>query len=498
MFSVMTKRAAMSTRASTASSSAALMTAMLLAVTLASSPSALANTAPVANAGPPVTIAMPMDNATFTGSATDDGLPAGSALTLTWEFVNGPPGPANSPGAVLSATTGATTTARFTGGPGTYTFNFNASDGELVGTSTLTVTVEPNVSVYPGAIDSTVDFGWERIAPAAASMNEALLNQARDYSLTAGVTGNEAGYIIRGGRLVYSWGNVGTRFEMKSTTKSIGGLALLLGLDEGNITLADKAAAKLPVFGIDPPVTVTAGSLADISVLQLATHTAGFSKSDAPQTLQLNFVPGSTWSYSDQGLNWLADVLTQTYATDLNALLGARVYAPLGITATDLTWRDNAFRSVDLSVNGTPVRRREFASGINANVNAMARLGLLMLRQGAWGNLQILSNGAVATAHTPPAEVATATISDPAGFPGATTNYGVLWWTNATGQMAGVPADAYWAWGLHETLIVVVPSLDLVIARAGDRSWRANPEDWNADYNVLQPFIAPIVQSVIQ
>jgi CubicO group peptidase (beta-lactamase class C family) len=71
-----------------------------------------------------------------------------------------------------------------------------------------------------------------------------------------------------------------------------------------------------------------------------------------------------------------------------------------------------------------------------------------------------------------------------------------LWWTNTTGQMSGVPTDAYWAWGLHETLIVVVPSLDLVIARAGDHSWHTGPEEWNANYAVLQPFIGPIVQSI--
>ena len=63
-------------------------------------------------------------------------------------------------------------------------------------------------------------------------------------------------------------------------------------------------------------------------------------------------------------------------------------------------------------------------------------------------------------------------------------------------RIAGVPTDAYWAWGLHETFIIVIPSKDLVIARAGDHAWHpTNSEHWNGDYQVLAPFITPIVQA---
>ncbi len=88
-----------------------------------------------------------------------------------------------------------------------------------------------------------------------------------------------------------------------------------------------------------------------------------------------------------------------------------------------------------------------------------------MLNQGAWGNTQLLSNASVATARTPPAQVASAINVDSVNYPHATANYGVLWWTNKDGLMTSVPTDAYWAWGLHETFIIVIPSKNLVIAR---------------------------------
>lgn len=63
-----------------------------------------------------------------------------------------------------------------------------------------------------------------------------------------------------------------------------------------------------------------------------------------------------------------------------------------------------------------------------------------------------------------------------------------------------VPRDAYWAWGLGDSLIVVIPSLDLVIARTGndpdDTTLPQLRADWNGDFDVLVPFVTPIAQSV--
>ena len=455
------------------------------------------NTAPVTIASD-IVIELPTDSANLTGSAADDGLPSGNVLSYTWEWVTGPSGPNNTPGVRIANANTAWTSARFAGGAGEYTLRFKASDGSLSGESTVRVTVKPNPLVYPNAPKSGSS-GWDIVTPADEGMDVAKLDEARDYSLAAGQTGDEAGIITRHGRVVYTWGNTFKKYEAKSTTKSMGGLALLLALDDEKLALSDKASAKLPVFGTSPAVDTSpapSGSLNDISLLQLATHTAGFSKSDQASTLKLLYTPGSTWSYSDQGLNWLADVLTQTYAQDLQPLMFSRVFNTLGIRAADVTWRNNAFRSQTLNVNGVTVARREFASGISADVDAMARVGLLMLRRGVWKDDLILSNAVTDLAHHPRQEVASATNADPANFTEATKNYGVLWWTNATGAMPGVPRDAYWAWGLHETFIIVIPSLDIVVARTGDHAWHPKQEDWNGDYSVIEPFFTPIVESV--
>jgi CubicO group peptidase (beta-lactamase class C family) len=331
---------------------------------------------------------------------------------------------------------------------------------------------------------------WVTATPAEMNMTAAKLDAARDYSLIGG----GSGLIVRRGRVVYSWGDTAARYTVKSATKSIGGMALGLALDDGRLQLADSAQMHLSTFGVPPQGNAATGWLDQITILQLATHTAGFKKPGG--FIPLQFEPGTTWFYSDGGANWLADVLTQVYAEDLNSLLFSRVWSNIGITSEMLVWRENSFRTEKL--NG--VMRREISSGIEASVDALARIGYLFLRRGEWDGHRLLSESFVDLVRTPRPETTRATNGEPQDFPTATENYGVLWWTNTSGEMPGVPRDAYWAWGLGDNLIVVIPSLDLVIARTGN-----NPDDpslpqlrteRNGDYAVLEPLLTPIVESV--
>src|SRR5687768_8699679 len=77
---------------------------------------------------------------------------------------------------------------------------------------------------WPGA-------AWTTVAPAQAGMDASKLRQARDYALTGG----GSGYVTRGGRLVLSWGDPKRRYDLKSTTKSIGVTALVLALADGKV-----------------------------------------------------------------------------------------------------------------------------------------------------------------------------------------------------------------------------------------------------------------------
>lgn len=192
----------------------------------------------------------------------------------------------------------------------------------------------------------------------------------------------------------------------------------------------------------------------------------------------------TSWLYSDGGPNWLAECVTLAYEQDLPQLMRERVFRPIGIGNDDLTWRTNAYRpSV---IRG--IARREFGSGVHANVDAMARIGLLYLRHGRWQDQQLIPKSFV--------QVASNCVDQVVPLPehvsehgNASAHYGLLWWNNADGTIPLVPKNTFWSWGLYDSLIVVMPEHQIVVARAG-KSWPR--EEGSQHYAVL----APLLQSI--
>ena len=176
---------------------------------------------------------------------------------------------------------------------------------------------------------------------------------------------------------------------------------------------------------------------------------------------------------------------------DLHSVLFNRVFYPLGITESDLTWRTHTTRDQD--ING--ITRREFSSGINATADALARIGYLYLRNGLWENQSILPADFVSQVGMVPQSIqALPVLNDTQSrFGNASNHYGIMWWNNADGSITDVPTDTYWAWGLGESLIVVIPSLDIVISRTGSNAFPGSRSP--SYYQVLEPFIQPIAQS---
>lgn len=87
-----------------------------------------------------------------------------------------------------------------------------------------------------------------------------------------------------------SW-ETATPAEMgMDSTLSIGTTAAGLAIADGLIAFEDRAQQHLPTFGLPPNSNAATGWLDDITLLQLATHTAGFPKSGG--YTDLSFAPG--------------------------------------------------------------------------------------------------------------------------------------------------------------------------------------------------------------
>jgi len=105
------------------------------------------NAAPTVSAGPDQNVTLPSP-AALNGSASDDGLPAGSTLTSTWSTVSGP-------GAVTFGDAGALSTSVSLPAPGNYVLRLTASDGALSSTDDVTVTANPAVTNPPPTVTIT-------------------------------------------------------------------------------------------------------------------------------------------------------------------------------------------------------------------------------------------------------------------------------------------------------------------------------------------------------
>ena len=335
-------------------------------------------------------------------------------------------------------------------------------------------------------------FEWQRATPEEVGMDRAKLEEAQNYAFSKREDPHRggSGFITRHGKLVMTWGSPTEMYQVKSVTKSIGITALGLAILDGRMELNDKASQFHPSFGVPPSSNKQTSWLDEITLTHLATHTSGFDIAHGFHNLL--FEPGSKWSYSDGGPNWLAECITLEYGQDIRVLLFNRVFSPLGITESDLTWRDSYYRPDKIE----GIKRRELGSGIRANVDALARIGYLFALNGKWQGVQILPEGFVNTVSTTPPALAGLPLLRPKDNPGASNHYGLLWWNNSDKTLPHVPRDAFWAWGGQvtrdtETVLLVIPSLGIVAVRAG-----IGLGDGTSDYRFLELFISPIAESV--
>ena len=136
-----------------------------------------------------------------------------------------------------------------------------------------------------------------------------------------------------------------TVFEIASVSKHITAACMLLLAGDGVIDLDDDIRGKLPELALGQAVTLrqclthTAGlrdylSLCDVAGIPLA----GIGEDRAMDLISgqhdLDFTPGSAFSYSNSGYVLAAALVRRTTGMSLAAFASERVFGPLGMTAT--------------------------------------------------------------------------------------------------------------------------------------------------------------------
>lgn len=352
------------------------------------------------------------------------------------------------------------------------------------------------MSYFPGP-SANPETEWQNIDAGEAGFDPARLSAALDYAMSAetswprdlgeasnvpGLTdiepepwnkilgplkprGGPNGLLIRGGRLVAHWGEperVDMTFSIaKSYFSALAGVAVGDGLiADIDAPVADSVAGDL--FSSDHNRQITwrhllhqtsewQGTLFDKpdQVDHFREVGPGSDNSRKGQLRELQ-TPGTFWEYNDVRVNVLGLALMHTFKQPLPEVLKARIMDPIG--ASD-TWSWHGYENSWVEIDGRSMQAvpggTHWGGGIHISSYDHARFGLLIHRDGMWGDKRLLPEGWCGQLRAP------CPIRD---------NYGFLWWLNtAASHWSGVPENSYAAVGAGTNIIWNAPDQDVVV-----------------------------------
>jgi CubicO group peptidase (beta-lactamase class C family) len=305
------------------------------------------------------------------------------------------------------------------------------------------------------AADSTADAAtstaraaggfWRAADAGSMGLDPLAVEEHRRLCVT---TGADACLVAYHGRLVQEW--YADRFRVPamamSTTKSITAILVGMLIDDGKIESVDQpVCAFLESWCDDVRGQVTLHHLLSMTsgLPRYTDRSVGFAsdKNAFVEPLRPTATPGTTWAYSNEGVQLLSPVLDRAAGEPVQDYAARRLFAPLGMddTRLHLDVRGHAWTYADMET--TP--------------RDLARIGLLMLQQGAWNGRQIVS-AAWIEALTRPSQPMNA-------------GYGLLWWLHEDPR-------GFAGHGHLDTHLHVFPDLDLIVVRMQARPAAGVPE----------------------
>ena len=334
-------------------------------------------------------------------------------------------------------------------------------------------------------------FEWEKAPPEKAGMSLQKLDSAKDVLAKKGT---KTFLVIKNDKIVYEWYASGFGPEKQHYTASlakalVGGVSLMLALNDGRLSADDPACQYIPEWKGHPQKS-------KITIRHLATHSAGvedaeqdniphfelpgwkgqfWKKEPDPFTVSRDkapviFEPGTQYAYSNPGMAMLSYAVTAslkgTKNNDLRTLLRQRIMRPIGVEDND--WSIGYGKTY--KVNGLNLVANWGGGSFTAR--ATARVGRFMLRKGNWQGRQLVDPKWIEKV----TEYAGTPLPDrPDGNPAPASGLG--WWTNFDGVWSKVPRDAFAGAGAGNQVLLVVPSLNLIVVRNGSNLYDSSKSE---------------------
>ena len=253
--------------------------------------------------------------------------------------------------------------------------------------------------------------------------------------------------IVTGGKVVYSSGDLAQVCYLASARKSA--LSMLYGryVANGAIDL-DKTMGQLGIDDVEGllPVEKTA-RVRDLLISSSGVyHPAGSPGDDPNSPPRGSKEPGRFFHYNNWDFNVLGAIFEKATGKTVFAALDEELARPLQFQDFDIRRQ---------RMMGFESRSRFLAYHLFLSARDMARLGLVMMRDGEWNGRQVV----------PAAWVKESTVARVPGSAvgrGGELGYGYLWWVPQT-RTSAPWAGSYLASGQFGQYILVLPAIDTVI-----------------------------------
>jgi len=286
---------------------------------------------------------------------------------------------------------------------------------------------------------------WERTSsPEASGWSVQGLKAADEFARTLQT---DAYLVVQGGRIVHEYGNTTRATNLHSIRKSV--LSALFGIhvDRGVVDLS-KTLTDLNISDRDD-LSAAERTATVKHLLQARSgvyHPAAYETASmaAKRPARGTSAPGTRWYYNNWDFNALGTIFKQ--------VTGKTVFESLrDDLAVPLQFQDFSY-TIDTRFHYEGISRHP-AYIIRLSARDLARIGLLMARDGRWHAKQIISKSWVAESTSSYSK-----ISERSG-------YGYMWWVGIGDRFyrARFPGRVFAAEGSQGQFMVVDPVRDLVV-----------------------------------
>jgi CubicO group peptidase (beta-lactamase class C family) len=262
--------------------------------------------------------------------------------------------------------------------------------------------------------------------------------------------GSTSFMIVEGGEVAFTWGDINHKSSVASVRKSLIGLLYGIYASEGPIDLD----ASLGDLGMDDHSPLTdlekTATVRDLLASRSGIYHPSVYDIAQGRPARGRYPPGSFWFYNNWDFNVLGTIFELQTHENLFTAFASRIAGPLGMQDFVLT---------DLRYEHGPESRHPVYK-MRFSARDLARVGLMCLRQGMWGDQRVVPDAWLRESLRPHSDL------------GGGRGYGYLWWTaeaNAPGDMLHADVPIYYASGLGGQMIIVLPDRDLVVVHRAAR-----------------------------